>query len=86
MIKIESYGKKATRNGYGDAMLELGRQNPNVVALCADLVGSLKIQSFIDEFPERLRGRFRLRGHSLIFLRGVCMTRFVSQLPIRIKM
>jgi len=53
MIKIESYGKKATRNGYGDAMLELGRQNPNVVALCADLVGSLKIQSFIDEFPER---------------------------------
>jgi len=52
-MNIESYGKKATRNGYGDAMLELGRQNPEVVALCADLVGSLKIQSFINEFPER---------------------------------
>jgi len=45
--------KKATRNGFGDAMTELGRENPNVVALCADLVGSLKIQTFIDENPER---------------------------------
>jgi len=45
--------KKATRNGFGDAMTELGRENPKVVALCADLVGSLKIQTFIDENPER---------------------------------
>lgn len=34
-------------------MTQLGRTNPNVVALCADLVGSLKIQTFIDENPER---------------------------------
>jgi transketolase len=46
-------GSKDTRSGYGDAMTELGRSNPNVVALCADLVGSLKIQPFIDENPER---------------------------------
>ena len=46
-------GSKDTRSGYGDAMTELGRNNPNVVALCADLVGSLKIQPFIDENPER---------------------------------
>ena len=46
-------GSKDTRSGYGDAMTELGRSNPNVVALCADLVGSLKIQRFIDENPER---------------------------------
>jgi transketolase len=46
-------GSKDTRSGYGDAMTELGRSNPNVVALCADLVGSLKIQTFIDENPER---------------------------------
>ena len=46
-------GSKDTRSGYGDSMTELGRSNPNVVALCADLVGSLKIQPFIDENPER---------------------------------
>ena len=45
--------KKATRDGFGAGMTELGRENPNVVALCADLVGSLKIQTFIDENPER---------------------------------
>lgn len=45
--------KKDTRSGYGDAMTELGRTNPKVVALCADLVGSLKIADFIKENPER---------------------------------
>ena len=45
--------KKDTRSGFGDGMTELGRTNPNVVALCADLVGSLKIQTFINENPER---------------------------------
>ncbi|MDU8886124.1 transketolase C-terminal domain-containing protein [Yeosuana sp. MJ-SS3] len=45
--------KKDTRSGFGAGMTELGRTNPNVVALCADLVGSLKIQTFIDENPER---------------------------------
>jgi len=51
--KFTSTEKKATRNGFGDAMTELGRENPDVIALCADLVGSLKIQTFIDENPER---------------------------------
>jgi transketolase len=46
-------GKKDTRSGFGDAMTELGRSNPRVVALCADLVGSLKIETFIEENPER---------------------------------
>ncbi|MBZ9631706.1 transketolase family protein [Salegentibacter sp. LM13S] len=46
-------GKKDTRSGFGDGLTELGRTNPNVVALCADLVGSLKMQDFIDENPER---------------------------------
>ncbi len=53
MINIESYGKKATRNGFGDGLHEIGQQNPDVVALCADLVGSLKMQAFIKDFPER---------------------------------
>lgn len=50
---IVSTGKKATRDGFGAGLLEVGRNNPDVVALCADLVGSLKMQDFIDEFPER---------------------------------
>lgn len=46
-------GKKATRDGFGDGLLEAGRRNPDVVALCADLVGSLKMDDFIKEFPDR---------------------------------
>ena len=53
MTKYIDQGKKDTRSGYGAGMTELGRTNPNVVTLCADLVGSLKIQEFIDENPER---------------------------------
>ena len=44
---------KDTRSGFGEGLLELGRQNPKVVALCADLIGSLKMGDFIAEFPER---------------------------------
>ncbi len=50
---IEVKGKKATRDGFGDGILELGRKNPNVVALTADLAGSLKLDNFIKEFPDR---------------------------------
>lgn len=53
MTKYTDQGKQDTRSGYGAGMTELGRTNPNVVALCADLVGSLKIETFIKENPER---------------------------------
>jgi transketolase len=53
MRKYTDQGKQDTRSGFGAGMTELGRKNPDVVALCADLVGSLKIQPFIDENPER---------------------------------
>ena len=46
-------GKKATRDGFGDGLFEIGRRNANVVALCADLAGSLKMNAFIKAFPER---------------------------------
>jgi transketolase len=46
-------GDNDTRSGFGAGLLELGRTNPNVVALCADLIGSLKMDAFIKEFPER---------------------------------
>ena len=53
MTKYTDQGKQDTRSGYGAGMTELGRTNPNVVSLCADLVGSLKIDTFIKENPER---------------------------------
>jgi transketolase len=48
-----SLEKKATRDGFGAGLLEVGRKNPQVVALCADLAGSLKMEKFISEFPDR---------------------------------
>jgi transketolase len=54
MLKdIQSTGKKDTRSGFGDGIVELARTNKDVVALTADLAGSLKLQQFIKEFPER---------------------------------
>ncbi len=53
MTKFTYTEKKDTRSGFGAGLAELGRTNPDVVALCADLVGSLKMQEFIKENPER---------------------------------
>lgn len=53
MTKLTYTEKKDTRSGFGDGLLELGRTNPHVVALCADLIGSLKMGDFQKEFPER---------------------------------
>ena len=53
MSTYTNQGNKDTRSGFGVGLAELGRTNPNVVALCADLIGSLKMQTFIDENPDR---------------------------------
>ena len=54
MLKdIQVTGNKDTRSGFGDGILEAGRKNNNIVALTADLLGSMKLQGFIKEFPER---------------------------------
>ncbi|GAB3734774.1 transketolase C-terminal domain-containing protein [Spirosoma lituiforme] len=53
MKKYEYTEKKDTRSGFGAGMTELGRSNPNVIALTADLAGSLKLDVFIKENPER---------------------------------
>lgn len=50
---IVSTGKKATRDGFGDGLFEAAQKNDNVVALCADLAGSLKMDKFMKEYPER---------------------------------
>lgn len=53
MKKFTFTEKKDTRSGFGAGLLELGRANPDVVALCADLTGSLKMDAFAKEFPDR---------------------------------
>ena len=53
MKKYIDTGKKDTRSGFGDGLTELGRSNKNVVALCADLIGSLKMDDFKKNHPER---------------------------------
>jgi transketolase len=52
-MEIEILGNKDTRSGFGEGLAELGRTNPNVVALCADLTGSLKMDAFQKECPTR---------------------------------
>ena len=46
MKKYIDVGANDTRSGFGAGLAELGRTNPNVVALCADLIGSLKMNQF----------------------------------------
>jgi transketolase len=54
MVKdIKPLNEKETRAGFGEGILEAGRKNPNVVALTADLLGSMKLNAFIKEFPDR---------------------------------
>ena len=52
-MKIEILGNSDTRSGFGAGLSYLGEINPNVVALCADLTGSLKMNDFRDLYPER---------------------------------
>lgn len=53
MKEFEIFGNKDTRSGFGEGLHELGKKNPNVVGLCADLTGSLKMNAFQNDFPER---------------------------------
>ncbi|MBL0271662.1 MAG: transketolase family protein [Chitinophagaceae bacterium] len=54
MLKdIQPTGNKDTRSGFGDGIVEAARKNSNVVALTADLAGSLKLNQFMKEFPDR---------------------------------
>jgi transketolase len=50
---IINFGNRDTRSGFGEALFEIGQSNPDVVALCADLTGSLKMDKFANAFPER---------------------------------
>jgi transketolase len=53
MKEIEILGNKDTRSGFGEGLHEVAKTNENVVGLCADLIGSLKMDAFKKDFPER---------------------------------
>ena len=53
MENIKVLNEKDTRSGFGEGLLELGDTNPNIVALCADLTGSLKMDAFEKKYPKR---------------------------------
>lgn len=53
MTRIESKGEKATRQGFSDALMELGEENPNVVVLGGDVSGSVKVDAFAKAYPDR---------------------------------
>ena len=52
-MQYTNWGDKDTRSGFGDALTELGKNNPNIVVLCADLTGSLKMSDFKKKYPDR---------------------------------
>ncbi len=60
-------GNKDTRSGFGAGMMDLGKSNPDVVALCADLTGSLKLEEFASAFP----GRFIQTGIAEANMMGI---------------
>jgi transketolase len=53
MLDFTIQGSNDTRSGFGEGLLEAGKNNPKVVGLCADLIGSLKMDAFQKAFPER---------------------------------
>ncbi len=53
MLEFELSPANDTRSGFGAGLHELGKTNPKVTALCADLIGSLKMDAFKKDFPER---------------------------------
>ena len=80
MTKFTFTEKKDTRSGFGVGLHELGKKNGNVVALCADLTGSLKMDAFKKEFPER----FYQVGIAEANMMGLAagMTKFPLQEPL----
>lgn len=53
VVRYESKGEKATRQGFSDALMELAKENPDVVVLGGDVSGSVKVDAFAKAYPER---------------------------------
>ncbi len=70
---IVNFGDKDTRSGFGDGLFELGSSNPDVVALCADLTGSLKMDKFAKAFPNRFFQTGIAEAHMMSMAAGLAV-------------
>lgn len=70
---IVNLGNKDTRSGFGEGLFELGSHNPDVVALCADLTGSLKMDKFAQSFPERFFQTGIAEAHMMSMAAGLAV-------------
>jgi transketolase len=70
---IENLGNKDTRSGFGEGLFELGSSNPDVVALCADLTGSLKMDKFAQNFPNRFFQTGIAEAHMMSMAAGLAV-------------
>lgn len=68
---------KDTRSGFGEGLLEVGRRNPKVVAFCADLTGSLKMDAFAKEFPNRFFQTGIAEANMIDMAAGMALSGFV---------
>ena len=87
MVEYINQGNNDTRSGFGEGLTELGRSNNDVVALCADLTGSLKMNVFAKENPKRFLEKFgflqRKRQHGkLIWFHCSSVGEFLSIVPL----
>ena len=69
--------QKDTRSGFGEGLLEAGRRNPKVVALCADLTPSVKMGDFAKEFPNRFFQTGIAEANMIDMAAGMAMSGFV---------
>ena len=53
LLNMKDWGSEATRKGFGRGLVQAGEQNDQVVALCADLTGSVQMELFAEKFPDR---------------------------------
>lgn len=70
---IINLGNKDTRSGFGEGLFELGSSNPDVVALCADLTGSLKMDKFAKSFPNRFFQTGIAEAHMMSMAAGLAV-------------
>ena len=74
--------KVATRKSYGEALEQLGKENPNVVVLDADLAGATKTDMFAKQFPDRFFDVGIAEQHALGLAAGMAREGIIPVVPI----
>ena len=74
--------KKATRDSYGEALVELGQDNPNIVVFDADLAGATKTGVFKKAFPDRFFDCGIAEGNMMVAAAGVSTCGYIPMCPL----